>query len=70
MSNEYKRCDTCTHCYCAGKYTWSCEGCPMYKTDEELPEHGEGCGCVAYEFDYDGDCPFYEEDTEETNGAQ
>ena len=70
MSNEYKRCDTGTHCYCAGKYTWNCEGCPMYKTDEELPTHEEGCGCVVYNFDYDGDCPFYEEDTEETNGAQ
>lgn len=70
MNNEYKRCDTCTHCYCAGKYTWSCEGCPMYKTGKELPEHEEGCGCVSYNFDVDGDCPFYEEDTEETNGAQ
>ena len=70
MNNEYKRCDTCTHCYCAGKSTWDCEGCPMYKTDEELPTREEGCGCVAYNFDVDGDCPFYEKDTEETNGAE
>ena len=70
MSNEYNRCDTCTHCDCAPKYDRYCEGCPMWKTDEELPEHGEGCGCVAYSFDVNGDCPFYEKDTEETNGAQ
>ena len=70
MNNEYKRCDTCKHCYCAGKSAFDCESCPMWKTDEELPTNEEGCGCVAYNFDVDGDCPFYEEDTEETNGAQ
>lgn len=65
MSNEYRRCDTCTHSDCAPKGEWYCDGCPMWKSEEEIPEHGEGCGCVAYNFDVNGDCPFYEEDTEE-----
>lgn len=65
MTDNYKRCDTCTHLYCQGNTKWSCEGCPVWKTDEEIPRHGGGCGCVAYNFDVDGNCPFYEKDTEE-----
>lgn len=61
---DNKRCDTCTHLYCASKGEWYCEGCSMWKTEAELPKHGEGCGCVAYHFDANGDCPFYEEDKE------
>ena len=70
MTDDYKRCDTCIHHHCAPKGEMYCEGCPMWKLEEEIPEHGEGCGCVAYNFDVDGDCPFYEKGTEETNGAQ
>lgn len=68
MTDDYKRCDTCIHCFCQGQDKWSCIGCPMWKTEDEIPHHGEGCGCVAYDYDYNGDCPFYEKDTEEYNG--
>lgn len=64
MINNCKRCNTCTHVYCAGNDKWSCEDCPMWKTEAELPKHREGCGCVAFQFDDNGDCPFYEEDKE------
>ena len=70
MTDDYKRCDTCIHHNCAPKGEGYCEGCPMWKLEEEIPEHDEGCGCVAYNFDIDGDCPFYEKYGGKINGAQ
>lgn len=60
MINNYTRCDTCTHHYCERH----CKDCPMWKLEKEIPEYGEGCGCLAYRFDVNSDCPFYEEDKE------
>lgn len=57
MSEEYKRCDTCKYWSCPVVTPLACGKCPMYKTD--------GCGCVTYNFDADGDCPYYEENVEE-----
>lgn len=64
MINNCKRCNTCTHLYCAGYDKMSCEGCPMLIIDNKISGLGRGCGCVAYQFDDNGDCPFYEEDKE------
>lgn len=66
---EYKRCDHCIHAFCQGNDKWACEGCPMWKTEDELPNNCEGCGCVAYNFDIDGNCPFYETVLEEHNNG-
>lgn len=58
MSEEYKRCDTCKYQSCPGVTPLACANCPMFNIED-------GCGCVAYNFDADGDCPYYEENAEE-----
>ena len=60
MSDYYKRCRTCIHQDCPE----DCKKCCMLKDVNEIPSKRSGCGCIAYKFDANGNCPFYEEDKE------
>ena len=67
MNDDYRRCDTCIHYDCLG----DCTNCVMLRPCEEFGGECDGCGCVAYQFDRNGDCKYYNYGfKEETNGAQ
>lgn len=59
MFDDYRRCDTCIHHDCPA----DCTKCCMLKAADELPSGYSECGCVAYQFDANGDCRFYEYNT-------
>lgn len=68
MFDDYRRCDTCIHHDCPS----DCTKCIMCRPAVEFRGEVDGCGCVAFQFDANGDCIYYNYDfeKEKTNGAQ
>lgn len=54
------RCEQCEHDICDAIGTCY-EECPMYATDGDISY----CKCVAYDFDYREDCPYFVNKKEE-----
>lgn len=69
MFDDYRRCNTCIHYECIG----DCTKCIMRRPAVEFQGLVDGCGCVAYQFDVNGDCKYCNYDFDKRskiNGAQ